>query len=303
MLNYMKFIVYGMVVVLTSNTTSFAQGCFLSVSGYAEFSGTTKSFGNAALDAQLNDEYQYLVAKFGVMPNLLYLNDQGQANAYATSQVTNPMLTDGTVVIGINLIENECTQSVSGTCSAIPIIMAHEFAHILYFKRRISLSGKHKELFADYMAGVYMYYRATQFKQTFVPEAAQSFYNKGDYEFNSESHHGTPDERFGAIIAGYNLALGAAKRFKFVNLDEAIRGATGYLASMNNSVVSGSSPSNNDCIIECLSERVDKCIEVCTDDYGHPLSHCKTICQIDYRTSSGKTNRQIWTPLCKEDCK
>jgi hypothetical protein len=56
--------------------------------------------------------------------------------------------------------------------------MAHEFAHIVDFKFGTGLSGKHKELFADYLAGCYMYFRSVEFKTTFVQEAHFRFSKK-----------------------------------------------------------------------------------------------------------------------------
>ena len=35
-----------------------------------------------------------------------------------------------------------------------------------------------------------------------VPQALRSFFSKGDYSFNSPTHHGTPDERLHAVQAG-----------------------------------------------------------------------------------------------------
>jgi predicted metalloprotease len=100
--------------------------------------------------------------------------------------------------------------------------MAHEFAHIVDFKFGTGLSGKHKELFADYLAGCYMYFRSVEFKTTFVQEVALSFFQKGDYSFNSPQHHGTPNQRYNCLMNGYQLAYNMSMRGQHLSLQGAV---------------------------------------------------------------------------------
>jgi hypothetical protein len=62
-------------------------------------------------------------------------------------------------------------------------------------------------LHADYLAGWF-----TAHRQRFLPQdanqALKSFFDKGDYDFFSEGHHGTPQERAAAFYAGYMLNMG-----------------------------------------------------------------------------------------------
>jgi len=198
------------------------SGCFFNGS-VSTLGQTTKYSGNSLLDQINTEEYYFLVQKFGVVPEIFYLVDGDNPNAYATSRVSNPQFPDGTVFVGLSLIQSECFNSPSKTCSAVPIIMAHEFAHIIDFKYQTPLKGKHKELFADYLAGSYMYFRSVEFKATFVEEAALSFFRKGDFQFNSAMHHGTPEQRYECLRAGYNLAHQFSMQGKFLDLQTVIQ--------------------------------------------------------------------------------
>lgn len=181
------------------------QGCFLS-SNPTVISGTTNTSGNANIDNVTIKEFQQLLNIFPVRPNFMYLNENGSPNAFATSRITNTAFPDGSILLGLGLINAECTQSPSGTCSSIPIILAHEFGHIIDFKNGLSLNGKYKELFADYIAGSYLFHRATIFGWLNINEVAKSFYDKGSYNFNHPDFHGTPQERIDALTAGYYLS-------------------------------------------------------------------------------------------------
>lgn len=189
----------------------------------------TKFSGNASFDQAINREYAFLTQKFGVMPDMYFFYDGNNPNAYASSQISNPNLPDGTVSIGFSLINSECSLSYSNTCSALGIIMGHEFAHIVANKYRLNLQGKYNELFADFMAGCYMHLRGLQFTQTAIDEAARSFYGKGDTNFFSPIHHGTPQERYNALMAGYNFSFNCVASGYSYNLNDAVTAGTNYL--------------------------------------------------------------------------
>jgi hypothetical protein len=209
-------------------TNNKIQGCYYG--GAASNLGqVTRYSGSPYLDQINNEEYFYLVSIFGVTPNMLYLIDGNTPNAYATPNVSNPQLPDGTVLLGLSLIQSECGASASRTCSAVPIIMAHEFAHIVDFKYKTQLQGKHKELFADYLAGAYMFYRSIEFKTTFTEEAARSFYSKGDFAFNSPVHHGTPEQRLACLTKGYQMAVQYAQNNTFLDLNTIIQSAKSFV--------------------------------------------------------------------------
>lgn len=217
------------VVFIFKSFATIGQGCFLNGAS-SNLGEITKYSGNSNFDQINNQEYYYLTQKFGVSPDLFYLYDGHGPNAYATSQISNPNLPDGTVLLGFSLIQQECLQSASGTCSSIPIVMAHEFAHIVDFKYGTGLTGMHKELFADYLAGSYMYFRSVEFRTTFVQEAALSFFRKGDYSFNSPQHHGTPEQRYNCLMSGYNLAYNYSLQGQHLSLQTVFNAAIQYVS-------------------------------------------------------------------------
>jgi len=204
------------------------QGCFLG-NNSTPIENTTKSSGNQQFDEINNREYELLSSIFGVRPDFYYLHDYGMPNAYATSRISNPNLTDGTVMLGFGLIQEECLKSPSGTCSAIPIILAHEFAHILDFKFGTGLNGKYKELFADYIAGSYLYHRANRIGYLNIQEVALSFFSKGNYDFNNPNFHGTPQERYNSLTAGYYLAQQYSQQGIFLTREILMNSAIRYV--------------------------------------------------------------------------
>lgn len=158
-----------------------------------------------------------------VTPKLYMYNDSNSPNASATPKVFDPRFPDGTVMFGVNLFRSEImnTGNVNFTFAAI---LAHEFAHILQFKMGEELPTKQKELEADYMAGWYMGNSSGVWIGQASSQALQSFYSKGDYEFNSRDHHGTPEERVRAVQAGLKdagspLRLAFSHAHKYVGAD------------------------------------------------------------------------------------
>lgn len=62
-----------------------------------------------------------------------------------------------------------------------------------------------RELHADYMAGYYLG-RKGLVTSSGVEEFATSLFEKGDYNFTSPQHHGTPIQRVAAMRGGYDDA-------------------------------------------------------------------------------------------------
>ncbi|MDG1279295.1 MAG: hypothetical protein P8O16_18595 [Algoriphagus sp.] len=207
----------------------FAQtGCYFGNSSLPQ-QNLTKYSGNSDFDEINNREYNTLVNVFDIHPDIYYLLDEESPNAYATSTITNTNFPDGTIMLGFSLIQLECLNSSSGTCSSIPIILAHEFAHIIDFKYMTGLTGKYKELFADYMAGSYLFHRANTLGTLNVAEVGNSFFSKGDYDFNSPQHHGTREQRLSSLIAGYKLAYYYSTKGQLLNLNTLMENAIQYV--------------------------------------------------------------------------
>jgi hypothetical protein len=181
-----------------SANTQSSEGCWLSASSAGNIELLSLS-GNAELDNAHQREGLALIGKFGVTPRGFFFDDHGAPNAYATSKVTNSLGPDGTVVFGLTLLDSELKRD-GGYGLAVPAIMAHEFAHIVQFKRKSTLSTKEQELQADYLAGWYL---GNRWIYTDVRAAFEAFFQMGDYQFNSPNHHGTPKQRLAAIQAGF----------------------------------------------------------------------------------------------------
>jgi hypothetical protein len=58
-----------------------------------------------------------------------------------------------------------------------------------------------------------------------VKPYADAFFRIGDYGFTDAGHHGTPEERYLALKAGYNLRL----RKTYARVSEAANEAEGFL--------------------------------------------------------------------------
>jgi hypothetical protein len=158
------------------------------------------------LDRALISELRHIDNVLQVNPGFKYFDDV-QPNAYAVpdSYVSQ---TNGTVLLGINLLNNEVLSGRFGGV-AVAGICAHECGHIIQFytKYHNELQGPTSillELHADFIGGYYIG-RRRQFASDHVAAFARSLFNKGDYAFNSPQHHGTPDQRFDAMKKGYEI--------------------------------------------------------------------------------------------------
>lgn len=199
----------------SSLSLTHQRGCSLAKSRAAAAFGPTgarlrKVSGIPFLDHYMPLEARVLSDRFGVSPGFAFLVDFDAPNAFATPEAMYPG-TDGTVAFGLRLVADEGLTSgefVSWT-TALVGIMAHEWAHILSFEHGLLGSpSKQMELLADYLAGWYIGWKVASGMRSINPQAfAASVFNKGDYSFNSASHHGTPAERLDAMVRGYNCHL------------------------------------------------------------------------------------------------
>ncbi|MBL8213910.1 MAG: hypothetical protein JNK87_24540 [Bryobacterales bacterium] len=183
-----------------------AEGCLLAAGqSSGSLGGFSPTTGNVRLDSAFTREYQLLSQVMGVRPGLFILDDRNGSNAYATPQSVNG-LTDGTVLFGYRLLTEEWNTS-KGFNFSIPAILAHEFGHITQFRFGARMPGKVTELQADFIAGWYMGNRdmLSGYSRAALEQGARAFFSKGDYQFNEEGHHGTPQERMNAFLRGFQL--------------------------------------------------------------------------------------------------
>jgi hypothetical protein len=108
----------------------------------------------------------------------------------------------------------------------IKAILAHEFAHALQDKAgliNLWTGGKKVELHADYLAGFYIGQKGLISKEK-LKTFAQEFFDRGDFDFFDEDHHGTPEERRCAFLEGYKVAV----KYNF-NLTQAYNCGVDYI--------------------------------------------------------------------------
>ncbi|GGB93701.1 hypothetical protein [Pseudoduganella buxea] len=163
------------------------------------------SFSNAATDASLVFDVDAVYGLYDdVKPNALAvpfnLGDPRDAK------------TDGTVLLGRRLILEEQRRNPRFWGTSVTLFMAHEYAHIRQFKKQLRLPLRQGEVHADFMAGWYLgaWNRATGGTFANMEVAARALFNKGDYAFNSATSHGTPEQRVGALRAGYGAGAQGA---------------------------------------------------------------------------------------------
>ena len=225
-----KLLLFGL--CLTTLNQAFSQtliGCALQGTAAGQYT-VYQSSDNSEIDRATNEELIFLAQSFLVTPTFFYYDDSRGMNAFSTPEnLAGSQSQFGTICFGLNLIKEQISLSNNGT--NVPIILAHEFAHTVARKYGLNLPTKQNELFADYLAGGYMFYRERNFKQTDVQAAFQSFYNMGDNDFTNPNHHGTPASRNACIRQGYNDCLNAMQQGKVLTLDEGVRMGVNFVTS------------------------------------------------------------------------
>lgn len=102
---------------------------------------------------------------------------------------------------------------------AVAYVVAHEYAHNLQqelgvFSNTVSPSARPFELQADCMAGVWAYsvFAKGDLEEGDFEEATSAALAVGDFDVGNEQHHGKPEERREALVAGFNSGDPAACR-------------------------------------------------------------------------------------------
>jgi uncharacterized protein len=93
---------------------------------------------------------------------------------------------------------------------AVAYVVAHEYAHNLQaelgvFDNRVTENAKPFELQADCMSGTWAYsvYAAGELQPGDLEEATNAALAVGDFDVGNAQHHGTPEERRAALLAGF----------------------------------------------------------------------------------------------------
>lgn len=159
------------------------------------------------LDAALVITLQRLSTLFGVLPSFSYYREHDRPNAKATSRDLVGDRSDGTVLLGTQLLAELLTLPAYGD-AAIVAVCAHEFGHILSYSngmirqlaRGVNPSRFPAEQFADFMSGYYagVLKRADPDYPAVIFADSTSRY--GDVV------HGTGEQRARAVVAGFKRA-------------------------------------------------------------------------------------------------
>ncbi|PYF74376.1 hypothetical protein [Pedobacter nutrimenti] len=182
--------------------------------------------GNFQLDQWIGREGDIIRAFFEVNASLFMYDDSGSPNARAFRQAETNLRPDGTVILGRAYVVQ--MYQFAGNMTVVPVTLAHEFGHIVDYKYRVNrFPGMKAELFADFMAGAYLFYRSYQ-TETDVIANLKWFMKIGDYAaINDPAHHGTPQQRLAAALAGYYWLK--SNSYPGVNVINAIAGTKNYL--------------------------------------------------------------------------
>lgn len=223
------FSTFFMLLNLLSFSNLRAQEGYCFVSNFGGLGQLTKNSGNQQIDTWHYGEYNNLIRAFGVYPDINFYSETTGPNAYFTRQSNNYQYPDGQIAIGLNLINNEFKNGNSGI--SIAIIMAHEFGHCVdakynYFPQK----SFQKELFADYLAGCYLYMKSLSVGQQYIQEAAKTFFSMGSYDFNHPDFHGTPEQRLNCLMAGYYFLMQRVQTGQSGTLDVCMSSGFNYVS-------------------------------------------------------------------------
>ncbi len=94
---------------------------------------------------------------------------------------------------------------------AVAYVLAHEYAHNLQhelgvFDNSVTTAARPFELQADCMSGTWAHsvYEEGELQPGDLEEATNAALAVGDFDYQNAQHHGTPQERRDALLAGFN---------------------------------------------------------------------------------------------------
>jgi hypothetical protein len=139
----------------------------------------------------------------GLPTQVSILNDCSAPNAYSTPSHQ--------ILYGISLFQR-LVQNFHGNPLPVAGVLAHEWGHQAQFANGWMTpdqsTARATELEADAFSGYYMAL-VGQFSWAPITDYFTAVTSFGDYDFNSPSHHGTPQERLGAARLGFDTGVQA----------------------------------------------------------------------------------------------
>lgn len=194
-------------------------GCTLALNRV--LAGTSNGIGVVGKDVELGtgdpnkDKFlgralARLAQTFDERPTFAFYDDGEHPNANASPGDDGVPGTWGKVRFGRQLF-GDLTHNFGEDGIAILGVLAHEFAHVAQYRRKVmsALAGKtvkRSELHADLVSGYYLGLRKLANSKLKLRTAGMALYSIGDYAYNDPQHHGTPEERVAASEYGFSLA-------------------------------------------------------------------------------------------------
>ncbi|MBV8753037.1 MAG: metalloprotease [Hyphomicrobiales bacterium] len=182
--------------------------------------------GDRQFDRALANTLLFLSDRFFVLPGFAFFNEPGSPNAFASGRQAMGR-SDGDVLFGRKLFQ-KIMSSREHPEIAVVAICAHEFGHIAQYKyelydRLVGPDGRVKrlELHADFLAGYFAGLRRRDRPEFPAAVFASTQFGFGDYLEDVE-HHGTPEERGAAVVAGYKAGYEDKQKFGYA-LETGIR--------------------------------------------------------------------------------
>ncbi len=166
---------------------------------------------DATFDRALGRILAMLASDFSVTPGFGYYDDSDGANARANKLVRIASTRDGTIIFGLNMLQNALNQE--GGDIAVAAICAHEFAHIyqynygVYEKLVTNLPLFCKELHADFCAGWFLAKLKNRRPNVRLYSAGQFFANNGNKDFFDPDSHGTSRQRVRSSEQGFKYCV------------------------------------------------------------------------------------------------
>jgi hypothetical protein len=181
--------------------------------------------GDRDFDRALAQTLEFLSDRFFVLPGFAFFNEPGSSNAFA-SRSQKLGRSDGSILFGRKLFREIMSRRELPEIGIVSVC-AHEFGHIAQYKydvydRLVGTDGRVKrlELHADFLSGYFAGLRKRQRPDFPAATFALTQFGFGDY--SDIDHHGTPDERAAAVVAGYRAAYEGKLKFGYA-LESGIR--------------------------------------------------------------------------------
>lgn len=163
---------------------------------------------DTALALELNNQSKF----FGYRPAFRLFEGPHQ-NAMATPKIfAEAPQAEGTILYHLETLKDNIALTHWGG-AVVAGVIAHEFSHIYQFRtgkfktwKETRHQVKYAELHADYLSAFYMGKKYKNEKID-IADYTDRFFEMGDYDFSNATHHGTKEERYATVKAGFNLYL------------------------------------------------------------------------------------------------